>query len=669
MKIHHSYNTEIIGNLKTKNAQIAATPIMFDILSNKIYSDKIAVVRELCTNAIDEHNECGKGNVPIHVHLPTSLEPYFEVKDFGRGMSPEKVIRTYMTYGASDKHDSNISVGCLGLGSKVGFIESDQFTTITRHDGRVYTYLIFKGDDGLIKVSQTNVRKATDEDDFGTIVRVPVAGTEYYRYQKYIIRCSRAFPVKPIVTPELDLSEHDLHIVYQNEFMIITTTKDDFNDNLAVRLGLIDYKVPNYRDYLPNNFFPTGTKVILLADMDDEERRIDFVVSREMVENTPHTKKVIQNLLDKGIAQLKKDLQKEKREVHNLRDRVRLVNSWTSVVVRGRILSSPPYLVPRNVSKGPNCPYATMKLYSKSGNMSGTGALSYTNYEYPHEGDLFVYRDECKYPIKRIKTLMEQYPEATIYVVHPENPQRFTFERAKRFYGNDILRLSDVEYVKKTSSTSFEVKGVRYVCKYYSLYDYQYTTNVFNETSLDAFERTLNRIANSGFPVYLEIERGQLSEFQRYVIRKLNSKNIIIHDSRTPILCIMKTTPKKIREMIESKLMSLDEFIQDRIRDVLKKHPRRIEMEDYQWDIIAKLRHIDENAMKLHKMMKRARNIPKRKKAILHVWYESCRTPIVPIEAEIGAVKERFPLLFTYGASGYIDELMEFYKWKLTQQS
>ena len=67
--------------------QIQNSPIAFAILSSRLYQDKIlACIRELSCNAFDAHVDAGKADQPFEVHLPTSFEPWFSVKDFGTGL-------------------------------------------------------------------------------------------------------------------------------------------------------------------------------------------------------------------------------------------------------------------------------------------------------------------------------------------------------------------------------------------------------------------------------------------------------------------------------------------------------------------------------------------------------------------------------------------------------
>lgn len=136
---------------------IEAHAISFRILSDQLYSEKIlAPIRELACNAYDAHIDAGKSDVPFHVHLPNSLEPWFSVRDWGIGMSDDDVKHLYTTYFGSTKRDSNDKVGCLGLGSKSPFAYTDSFTVTSWFNGKKRTYTAYIGPDGIPLITRMN---------------------------------------------------------------------------------------------------------------------------------------------------------------------------------------------------------------------------------------------------------------------------------------------------------------------------------------------------------------------------------------------------------------------------------------------------------------------------------------------------------------------------------
>ena len=78
---------------QAKTFTIEANAEMFHMLSSGLYTNKIkAVVRELSTNAVDAM--IAKGTIQdkqFEVHLPTALEPFFGVRDFGVGLTEKEV--------------------------------------------------------------------------------------------------------------------------------------------------------------------------------------------------------------------------------------------------------------------------------------------------------------------------------------------------------------------------------------------------------------------------------------------------------------------------------------------------------------------------------------------------------------------------------------------------
>ena len=131
-------------SLETSQAQITMTPEMFSLLSSGVYTFKErAVIRELSCNAVDAQKEAGKENIPFHVHLPTRFEPYFEVRDFGTGLTHDKVMSLYLNYGASTKNDSNDYIGAMGIGSKSPFAIAQSFTVSSYVDGVVNKYSVY----------------------------------------------------------------------------------------------------------------------------------------------------------------------------------------------------------------------------------------------------------------------------------------------------------------------------------------------------------------------------------------------------------------------------------------------------------------------------------------------------------------------------------------------
>ena len=160
-----------ITALQTEGFKIANTAHMMEILSKRLYTNpELAVCRELVCNAIDAHRAVNSTR-KVEVTLPDWSNDYrFIVKDYGTGMDEEDVMSLYTTYGASTKQSSNDYIGCLGIGSKSPFAVTEEFSVVSRYNGKATTYHCYKqkGMPVCTKLSEV----ATDEHN-GMTITVP----------------------------------------------------------------------------------------------------------------------------------------------------------------------------------------------------------------------------------------------------------------------------------------------------------------------------------------------------------------------------------------------------------------------------------------------------------------------------------------------------------------
>lgn len=170
---------------------------IFDILRNKLYSDKVlAVVREYTTNAMDANVEAGKPNRPIVVTAPTSMTPEFKVRDFGCGLSEDDVRNIYCMYGRSTKRNSNDFTGQLGLGSKSGFSYGDSFSITSFYNGTKTIYTAYIDETRLGSVAKVFESPTTEEN--GVEITIPVKSSDVNVFRSKISSTLRFFTVPPI---------------------------------------------------------------------------------------------------------------------------------------------------------------------------------------------------------------------------------------------------------------------------------------------------------------------------------------------------------------------------------------------------------------------------------------------------------------------------------------
>lgn len=222
------------------NFRIATSSHAFKILSASLYANKIrAIVRELSCNALDSHIMAGKAEVPFDLHLPTSLEPWFAVKDYGVGLDNDGIVNVYTTYFESLKNDSNDVIGGLGLGSKTPFAYTDNFTVTATHNGMQRIYSAFINDKGVPSVAMM-AEFPTDEIN-GIEVKFPVEQKDFSRFAEEAAFTLKFFPVKPnVLGRELKFHTND----YETENVIPGVhIKTGFNVNSFAVMGNIEYPI------------------------------------------------------------------------------------------------------------------------------------------------------------------------------------------------------------------------------------------------------------------------------------------------------------------------------------------------------------------------------------------------------------------------------------------
>lgn len=189
---------ETSGDLEAQDFGIQNIGMIFDILRNRMYSNPIlAICREISCNARDAHREVGKPEVPIHIHLPNNLERYYKIRDFGPGISPDRMSNVFLKYTASTKRDDNLQTGGFGLGAKTPFAYSESFSITTNVDGTQYSYSCNLDETKIGKLLLLS--KTPTKEPNGTEIQVPVLPKDFQAFATWTEQACRHWDVKPTI--------------------------------------------------------------------------------------------------------------------------------------------------------------------------------------------------------------------------------------------------------------------------------------------------------------------------------------------------------------------------------------------------------------------------------------------------------------------------------------
>ncbi len=233
-------NTVVSGNFKTSGFRIEASSKAFQLLSSNIYTHKVrAIIRELSCNALDANVESGANTAPV-VHLPTSLEPWFSVRDNGLGLSEEDVRNIFTVYFCSTKTSSNNYIGKYGLGSKVAYCLVDNFIVNSFYNGIKYSYSAYKDADDLPQMALLSQVPTTEPSGLEVIVNVQ---GRTHEFQEEAVETYRWFDV----VPTLNLPQVTEQINAAREYVI---SSDDYAftptyGSCRAVMGNVAYEIPS----------------------------------------------------------------------------------------------------------------------------------------------------------------------------------------------------------------------------------------------------------------------------------------------------------------------------------------------------------------------------------------------------------------------------------------
>ena len=310
----------VSGNFQKSNFKIQADPKAFNILSDKIYTNKVAaVIRETSTNAHDAHVDAGNEE-PFDVHLPTALEPWFAVRDYGTGLSHENCMKVYTTYFMSTKTESNDFVGALGLGSKSPFCLSESFSVISFFNKMKRTYSAYKDEDDCPQFALLT-EEPTDEPN-GLEVIVSVTDDDVYEFEREAIKVYFAFDKIPNLNRQAVVKDiQDRKAKCDIDHELFTYTKG--YGSLKAIMGNVMYEVDLNTSYSDPLHYLTDLDMVLKFNIGD----LSFNAGRESLSMDKRTTKILEDRLAEVDQKLEGILQDKINEYDNFYDAMKFVRS------------------------------------------------------------------------------------------------------------------------------------------------------------------------------------------------------------------------------------------------------------------------------------------------------------------------------------------------------
>lgn len=333
---------EVKFTISAKNSPLIMRS-MADLYSNR----ELACIREYSTNAYDSNVEKalrdGHAVKPIHVTLPSAMNPYFEVQDYGVGMSLTELKETYTEFGESTKREgehANAFNGTLGFGSKSAVAYTNTFTITSIKNGRMNVGVITRREDAmggyLLTLKIVLEQVATNEPD-GVKIQIPVhnwrefeqKARDFYRFWE---------PGRVLVNgkePKRAVGEKIENNLYYNE------DANGYASDSYVVMANVPYRIEN-----PDALFPRGmNKISFVAYVGEcncdfyhePHPQVEHVPAREALKYSDHTKhhlhKIIGDFVTKSVNLAKAEIAKATTHAEAYTTWVK----WRKVIGKGQV--------------------------------------------------------------------------------------------------------------------------------------------------------------------------------------------------------------------------------------------------------------------------------------------------------------------------------------------
>lgn len=334
MKLGQVKTNEFASNADDHgNYRVANNAAMQKILSDSLYQDKPkSVIREISCNALDAHYEAGISDRPIKVTFPTSLDPTFSVRDFGKGMSLEELKELYTVYGISTKRGSDDAIGGFGIGSKSPFCYTKMWNVISRHNGM--KYVVCNSVDSRERFCYDVLHQEECDEPSGIEVRFDVERRDFDTFTNKAKEVFKYFNVTPETNINLNI-EKPKYELKTDEYGILTYGQSYGGKNQVI-VGQVAYP-------LDSSPFKGNARIILdncSVNVFCKIKDIQVAPSREAISHESHNIGHITAILEDAYKKIKEETDKKIKNCKTLWEARLFANKYFgSSSYIGRILN------------------------------------------------------------------------------------------------------------------------------------------------------------------------------------------------------------------------------------------------------------------------------------------------------------------------------------------
>lgn len=289
------------------------------------------LVQEYLCNARDAYREI-KQTKPIDIYLPTPSKPILEIRDYGKGMSPEDITNIFSSMTTSTKRGSNELTGGFGIGSKSYFIYGQDFYLRTIHKGIAYSYLVTIQEKEEGEITLLTKPSKTSEPD-GTSVQLPVKHNDEKEFSNSVLRACYFWKDKYKIHGLINEEEKESLVekVYSDKIKIYKKSEflsSYFKKTVVFLNDGIPYEVENSLSEI-SKYYPEMNATHMVFDLNVGE--ISVNVDRE---NLDYSEENV-NKIKKYLVELNSLMQGDVLSIfNNFRERINEIDFYSNTGIK-----------------------------------------------------------------------------------------------------------------------------------------------------------------------------------------------------------------------------------------------------------------------------------------------------------------------------------------------
>lgn len=288
---------------------------MFWIFSNLYRNVFGTIIREYTSNIYDACIEAGVKEAGIIEFAEDDKGTYVSFIDKGIGISPERYKNVFIKFLESTKEGSNDVIGYYGLGSKSALAYTDHFFINTVYDGIYYSYMMRKGENGIPK-HELLLSHKTDKSN-GTEIRIHLLDDDIYDFKKELTKQLAYFDNIYVKDPYSSTYFNNEYKIYEGKHFKFKNIDFPYH-NIHICLGKVAYQI-NWNEL---GIGPLEIPIALKFDIGD----INVTPSREDIEYSPSSVKLIKEKIKLAIEELGEIFEKKEKYYNDILSYVRKTN-------------------------------------------------------------------------------------------------------------------------------------------------------------------------------------------------------------------------------------------------------------------------------------------------------------------------------------------------------